>query len=291
MSRAEASAAARPAVLLLHSSASSSRQWDALAAALEPAAAVLAPDLHGHGLQVAWPAERALTLADEAALALPLLEAAGGAHVVGHSYGAAVALHLALQRPDLVRSLVLYEPVLFNLLVAHEPHGDALHQVLWLVERMRVATHRGALEDAARAFVDYWSGEGRWQALPERSRPAVAARMPTVVRHFEACFGEPAPTRQALAALPMPVLCLVGQRSTPAARRIGTLLHDLWPKAGHETMPGLGHMGPVTHAALVNARIEHFLGANDTTVVCSRSPWLLSCSAQERFAGHAEATQ
>lgn len=33
--------------------------------------------------------------------------------VIGHSFGATVALRLALERPELVRSLVLVEPVLF----------------------------------------------------------------------------------------------------------------------------------------------------------------------------------
>lgn len=34
-------------------------------------------------------------------------------HLIGHSYGGAVSLHVALQRPERVRSLALYEPVLF----------------------------------------------------------------------------------------------------------------------------------------------------------------------------------
>ena len=54
-----------------------------------------------------------LTLADEAAPAIPALEKAGGAHVVGHSYGGAVALKLATMRPRLVRSIVVYERCCF----------------------------------------------------------------------------------------------------------------------------------------------------------------------------------
>ena len=41
--------ASRPVVVLLHSSASSARQWDALAQALEPQFQVHAVDLFGHG--------------------------------------------------------------------------------------------------------------------------------------------------------------------------------------------------------------------------------------------------
>jgi pimeloyl-ACP methyl ester carboxylesterase len=50
-----------------------------------------------------------------------LLSAEGGGHVVGHGYGAVVALVVASARPDLVRSLVVIEPPLFDLI-----DGDAL---------------------------------------------------------------------------------------------------------------------------------------------------------------------
>jgi pimeloyl-ACP methyl ester carboxylesterase len=280
----------RPTVVLLHASASSSRQWDALACRLEAVGPVQALDLVGHGRQVAWPGDRPLTLADEVALAEPLLRAAGGAHLVGHSYGGAVALQLALAWPQLVRSVTLYEPVLFSLLAHHEPHAPALRQVLDMVAAMREATGAGLPQHAAQRFVDYWGGAGTWAAMAPARQGAVASRMALVVQHFGAVFGTDVPNRLRLRRLSMPALCLTGERSTPAAQRIGALLRALWPAAHHETLPGLGHMGPVTHPDIVNPRIERFLAACDRSVVCSRPPWPLSCSAQERFAGHAEVT-
>jgi pimeloyl-ACP methyl ester carboxylesterase len=50
---------------------------------------------------------------------LDLLEAVGGAHLVGHSYGGAVVAVAAGRRPDLVRSLVLVEPALHVLAAGH----------------------------------------------------------------------------------------------------------------------------------------------------------------------------
>lgn len=44
-----------------------------------------------------------------------LLEELGGAHLVGHSYGGVDALIVAGQRPDLVRSLVVVEPPVYDL--------------------------------------------------------------------------------------------------------------------------------------------------------------------------------
>jgi pimeloyl-ACP methyl ester carboxylesterase len=111
----------RESVVLLHSSAASARQWDALAERLRPAFEVHAIDLHGHGRQAPWRCDRALSVHDEVAIVLPAMERAGGAHQIGHSYGGAVALHLEAARPSLVRSLAVYEPVLFHLLAHHEP--------------------------------------------------------------------------------------------------------------------------------------------------------------------------
>lgn len=46
---------------------------------------------------------------------LTLLEDLGGAHIVGHSYGGVVALIAAGERPELVRSLVVVEPPVYDL--------------------------------------------------------------------------------------------------------------------------------------------------------------------------------
>ena len=63
-----------------------------------------------------------LALRDEVELLAPAFAAAGGPCVlVGHSYGAAVALVAAATYPERVRALALYEPTLFALVDAGEP--------------------------------------------------------------------------------------------------------------------------------------------------------------------------
>lgn len=249
----------RETVILLHSSAASARQWDALAERLRPAFEVHAIDLHGHGRQANWNQDRALSVHDDAALALPAIERAGGAHLVGHSYGAAIAMHLAAARPALVRSLAVYEPVLFHLLADHEPQGAAAREAIDLAERVRVLVAGGQAAAAAEHFVDHWSGTSAWAGLGPQRQQAVASRMPVVVQHFDALHAAALPTAP-LARLTVPVLCLAGARSTAAARRIAGLLRSLLPGAQHETLAGLGHMGPITHAPLVNDRLLRFLG-------------------------------
>src|SRR3954471_9190311 len=91
-------------VLLLHSSGSSSAQWRSLIETLRQRYRVLAPDFYGCGRTGAWPKD-SFALADEAEIACALLRRAGGrAHLIGHSYGGTVALHVARRFGHAVRS-------------------------------------------------------------------------------------------------------------------------------------------------------------------------------------------
>ncbi|HSO06060.1 MAG TPA: alpha/beta hydrolase [Pelomicrobium sp.] len=251
-----------PAVLCIHSSGASSRQWDALAAQLQGSFRVMAADLHGHGGTPAWAGPRTVRIADEAALLGSLVHGAPeGVHLVGHSYGGAVALRLALACPDRVRSVAVYEPTLFRVLFdIGAAHRNAL-EIARIAVGFRRLARAGELPAAAACFIDYWGGAGAWAALSPRQQAAIAQRMPAVCDHFRALLNDD--TRAAgFRRLRCPVLYLTGSAS-PApvhaiARRVGSELTG----AEFARLPGLGHMAPVTHAAVVNSRIEAFLRAN-----------------------------
>ena len=249
----------RPAVVLLHSSASSSRQWQGLVDALESRYRVFAVDLHGHGARPPWPGPAPLSLADEAALVAPILARCGSAHLVGHSYGGAVAIKLATLYPQAVRSIVVYEPVWFRLLI-DSGAGPAATVPLELGAALQERMAQGDAAGTAQRFVDFWSGTGAWRSLPGAKQAAIVERMPSVMAQFDALVGESAAPWRA-ARLVMPRLLLAGGASNDTARRITALLRAEWPDARHETLPGLGHMGPITHAPRVDARIAAFLDA------------------------------
>jgi pimeloyl-ACP methyl ester carboxylesterase len=248
----------RPAVVLLHASASSSRQWDLLVQALRQTHEVHAIDLHGHGRREAWTELRPLSLHDDAALALNVLERCGGGHLVGHSYGGAVALHLAARHPSLVRSLALYEPVVFSVLAERVPHSAGAREVFAIAAGMHALVAQGRAAVAAEVFVDYWSGPGTWKLMGEDRQRSIVSRMPTVVSHFATLIREPLPPTSPQ-RLPMPMLVIHGSRTTAAAHALADLLRERLPAAVHEAMAGLGHMGPLTDAARVNARLLRFL--------------------------------
>ena len=101
----------RPAVAI-HCSLAHSGAWRGLSKALGDMLTLTAFDLPGHGRSGDWGPEdgevQTLTtrIAETFVTAPPM-------DIIGHSFGATAALRLAMERPDLVRSLVLYEPVFF----------------------------------------------------------------------------------------------------------------------------------------------------------------------------------
>jgi pimeloyl-ACP methyl ester carboxylesterase len=97
--------------------------------------------------------------------------------------------------------------------------------------------------------------------LPIGRRDAIAARMHAVALHFDALIGE-SPGQAELARLRMPMLFMTGARTVAATRRLSELLRHALPRARHVVLQGMGHMGPITHAAEVNGRIVQFLYAH-----------------------------
>lgn len=102
-------------VVCLHGILDQSLIWDLVAQPLAAAGLrVIAPDLRGHGLSESIPPSASYQLLDFIADGVALLDHALGqpAILVGHSFGSVLAGVIASVRPELVRELVLIEPVL-----------------------------------------------------------------------------------------------------------------------------------------------------------------------------------
>jgi pimeloyl-ACP methyl ester carboxylesterase len=248
-----------PAVVCIHASASSSAQWRPLMDRLAGRYRTLPGDLYGSGQSPPWPGDRPLTLADERMLLAPAFEAAGGRlHLVGHSYGGAVALEAARAHPERVASLVLFEPVLFSLLVAEDPAQPAAREIAAVRDDAVAAIERGDPHASGRRFVDYWMGAGAWAAMPAPRRDALARAMGAVKAEWDAVFGNPT-LLSAFAALEVPVLYLTGSESPASSRGVARLLARTLPRVTAIEIEGVGHMGPITHPDRINALVErHF---------------------------------
>ena len=111
-------------VLLLHASGASRRQWRSFVEAESARRRCVAPDRIGYG-ETADRSGRASSMVREMAVVDQLRALAGGpVHLVGHSYGGAVAAAYAQAHAGDLLSLTLIEPVLFHLLRYHGPSAQ-----------------------------------------------------------------------------------------------------------------------------------------------------------------------
>jgi pimeloyl-ACP methyl ester carboxylesterase len=247
-----------PGVVCIHSNASTS-QWRGLMELLAPKCCVLAPDSYDSGKGPHWPSDRVIHLRDEVALIEPVVRTAGSPlALVGHSYGAAVALIAALANPGRVRAMAIYEPTLFALLDAETSAPNEAEGIRNVVADAGVALDSGNQDAAAERFIDDWMGTETWKQTPEQRKASIAASVTNVRRWAYALFAEPTPLK-AFRSLCVPVLYMVGKRSTLSAHGVARLLTAALPRVEVVEFENLGHMGPVTHPDAVNEVIERFL--------------------------------
>jgi pimeloyl-ACP methyl ester carboxylesterase len=253
---------AGPTVVCLHSSGASSQQWQLFADSLT-GYRVVRVDTHGHGQSHA-PADASTVFElDARGLGAIVASAADGVHLVGHSYGSAVALRFALMHRRQVRSLSLYEPVLFSLLNDPAMPSAAREDLGQVGRTVRLWTGMRQPRRAARLFIDFWAGVGSWVRMGARQQQAVVQRMPVIAGQFTSLFGCGVTLAQ-VAELRLPTLLMSGARSRPSALQLVDRLAGAWPHAKSVRFPKLGHLGPITHAAQVNAQIARFLEDVDT---------------------------
>jgi pimeloyl-ACP methyl ester carboxylesterase len=220
---------------------------------------VLAPDSYGSGKSPDWHSDREITLQDEVNLIEPVLASAGSTFaLVGHSYGAAVALIAALANPGRIQALALYEPTLFSLVDAQGPPPNGVDGIRNAVFAAGAALDAAYRDGAAGHFIDFWMGSGSWSATPYQRKPAIADSVANVRRWSHALFTEPTPV-DAFAALNIPILYMLGSSSPESAHAVARVLLPALRGARVVEFPGLGHMAPVTHPEVINAEIARFL--------------------------------
>ena len=267
-------------VVLLHSSLSSKSQWTALTERLAPRFRVIALDLLGYGDNAMPSAPESFTLDDEVRLVGEtidrLLPPHVRVHVVGHSYGASVALKFAQRSRGRVASLALYEPVAFGML---DRDDAALAEVKRIAESVPRLIGAGARLQAAEAFVDFWSGPGSYGRLARPVQLHVARNIAKVPLDFKAVMSWPLGP-ESVRSIAVPALLLTGSQSPAVAQGIVAQLARSLPKR-YVGRIDAGHMGPVTAPHLVNPWIEAFIdmcvehaaSSAMTTITDSRAPF------------------
>jgi pimeloyl-ACP methyl ester carboxylesterase len=200
-----------------------------------------------------------VTIEDHAADAAALLDDLDvpSAHVGGHSSGAAVALQLALDRPEMVHSLTLLEPAVLSV-----PSAEAFFQKAGPAFE---AYASGDHETAIAIFLTAVSGL-EWKAcraLIEKRAPGTVAQ---AVKDADTFFGIELPSlsewtfgAEQAAVISQPALSVLGTKTEQLFMEVADLLRLSLPQVEDCAVEGVGHLLHLQRPRPVAQGIAEFL--------------------------------
>ncbi|MEM7719014.1 MAG: alpha/beta hydrolase [Pseudomonadota bacterium] len=235
--------AVKEPLALIHCALGRASNWRPFLNALERPVSPLLIELPGHGLAEAYDTTR--DYADQAVeLALDEMPSEPVA-LIGHSFGAVIALRIAVERPYRVASLVLIEPPFFAAVKGRWAFERVERDLAAFSKKMGAGEHATAAKEFHALF-----GDGTaWSDLSPDQRAYMVDRIPLVppgdTLIFEDRRGLLEPDR--LEELDMPVTFVDGGDTHPVMSEIISTIGDRIPDADWVTIPNAGHMLPLTH--------------------------------------------
>jgi pimeloyl-ACP methyl ester carboxylesterase len=251
-------------VVALHCSLGSGHQWARLREQLASRHQVITPDISGYGNNPG-PFVLPTTLAEEVDLLSDRLgEAIGPIHLVGHSYGGAVAFKIATDSPlaSRVRSLTLIEPVLPTILLENGSDRRLHEHFVRLAHAVYQDLWNGASWEAIEKFLAFWKGSGSEDKLSSNALVRMIGQAEKLAFDFAAILAEQNVTAAA-AAIHLPTLLVSGGLSPYLTQRVSGRLASTIPHAETRYLPAAGHMLPITHAGVVNSHIAQHIARAD----------------------------
>ena len=228
------------AILLIHPAGATASTWGAATEELARIGRVITYDRRGYARSGGEAMRSMSTHTADAAAILEYLRTPPAA-VVGTSAGAAIAIDLAVRRPDLVQVVISHEfPWRFIRQLPTFSQLAALAKIGSLVLRGRQSD---AAEALLRSAYTYRDGGTAWDAFPEEWRQAARDNGRATLADFRKSIGE-YPSRTDLASVHVPVVCTYGARSPKGMFRLTQSLASAIPTARTHQIEAAGHAAP-----------------------------------------------
>jgi pimeloyl-ACP methyl ester carboxylesterase len=227
-------------ILLIPPSGATASTWGSAIEELARIGRVIAYDRRGYARSGGEPVRSMSIHTADAAALLEHLRTPPAA-VVGTSAGAAIAVDLAVRRPDLVRVVIAHEfPWRFTRHVPSHSQIAALARIGFLALRGR---YGDAAEVLLRTTYAYPDGGSAWDAFPEEWRRIARENARAALADFRNSIVA-YPSAADLATIEAPVVCSYGLRSANNIVGLVRSLAAAIPTGTTRQIDGAGHAAP-----------------------------------------------
>jgi pimeloyl-ACP methyl ester carboxylesterase len=227
-------------ILLVHPSGATASTWGPAVDELAQIGRVIAYDRRGYARSGGEPVRKLSRHTADAAAILECLQTAP-AVVVGTSAGAAIAIDLAVRRPDLVRAVIAHESPWR--MIRHLPTVSQAAALVRIGSLGLLGRQGDAAEALLRSAYSYRDGGTAWDAFPEEWRQAGRENARATLRDFLNTIGN-YPSGADLATVTVPVVCSYGARSPAYMVRYTESLTAAIPTATMRRIEGAAHAAP-----------------------------------------------
>lgn len=182
-----------------------------------------------------------------------------GVHLVGHSYGGAIALLAALQHPELVSSLVLGEPSPFIDLLEDDGLSLLMQQQIGFNEAVFLA-HSERAEWAVRHFWDVTAGtDDMLDRFPLTARSILMENAATLAPMLESYYISPPVGYERLRNLKAPTLLITGEFSPEISYLSSEQINNCLPNSEIIILGGTSHGLQLDNPDGFNRMVLNFL--------------------------------
>jgi pimeloyl-ACP methyl ester carboxylesterase len=251
-----------PTILLVPGSCSTGAAWRPLITALNNRFRCVTTSLLGYGGTAERRSPSDPSIGHEADVVEAVIRKAGGPiHLVGHSFGALVALAVALRNLVHLASLALVEAPAAELL---RHSGERLHYRAFRdMTDAYFAAFASGKPEAIATMIDFYGGVGTFASWPSRVRTyAVETTAVNILDWRSAC--EFRLSAASLRSVNLPVFVLWGEMSHPAVQRANALLAGSVRGADSAEIKGAAHFMLATHTDQLSRLIAQHVHTAET---------------------------